>query len=128
MSLTATKTLTIVAGAGTVTLDTVAVILPERLSPRVVTNFIDIAATTNFASGTFTVFVEYVENGGFAPALVQGAAVNAIDASDIGSLAVDGDVKRCEVKGNVHRIKVVAASISPAADTVTIVVSQARGI
>lgn len=128
MPLRATKTLTIATGAGTATLDTEAATLTERLSPNPTTNFIDIAATTNFTAGTFNAYVEYVENGGFVPAVVQGATGSVINAVDIGAAATVGDVKRWEFKGNPYRVRVVAASVVPAADTVDVVVSQAQGV
>jgi len=129
MSLIAKKTLTITTGAGTATLDTdEATPLPERLTPNPVTNFIDIAATTNFTAGTFRAYAEYVEDGGFVPVIVQDLTGNTINAVDIGSLAAVGDVKRWEFKGNPFRVRVVAASVIPATDSVTVVVSQAQGI
>lgn len=128
MSLVSKKALTITTGAGTSTLDTTSTSLTERIDPRPVTNFIDIAATTNFTAGTFNAYVEYVENGGFVPAVVQGSTGSVINATDIGSLAAVGDVKRWEFKGNPFRVRVVAAGILPATDEVTVVVSQAQGI
>lgn len=129
MSLTSKKTLAIAAGVGTVDFDTLgASALPERIDPRPITNFIDIAATTNFTAGTFSAYVEYVEDGGFAPVIVQGLTGNVINAVDVGSLAVVGDVKRWEFKGNPFRVRVVAAGILATPDEVTVIVSQAQGI
>lgn len=129
MPLRATKTLTIATGAGTATLDTdAATPSPERLNPNPVTNFIDIAATTNFTAGTFKAYAEYVENGGFVPVVVQDSSGNTINAVDIGSATAVGDVKRWEFKGNPYRVRVVAAGIVPADDTVDVIVSQAQGI
>jgi len=129
MPLRAVKALKIGMGAGTATLDTDAKTpMTERLTPSTVTNFIDIAARTNFTAGTFKAYVEYVENGGFAPVIVQGLTGNTINAVDIGASAAVGDVKRWEFKGNPYRVRVVAASVIPAADSVDIVVSQAQGV
>lgn len=129
MSLVAKKALTITTGAGTATFDTdSATVTTERLDPRPITNFIDIAATTNFTAGTFNAYAEYVEDGGFVPVVVQGSTGSVINATDIGSLAAVGDVKRWEFKGNPYRVRIVAAGVVPAEDSVTVVVSQAQGI
>lgn len=107
MAVFVIKQLDIVAGAGEVVFDSDTPEF-ERLKRDLVHNFVDISSATTPTAGTFTTYVETVENGGFHDL----EDVPVIDATKIGAGVADGAAVRSSFLANAYRIKIVAAGVT----------------